>query len=211
VWLDAAAGKCDTSAGGSCSSDTPCPLTGFYTTGNPPILFDNIEGPGGVWSATTPSAECLANDVPAGTPTDGMSTFNADLATGQVARFNMVIPNGCNDGEAVCKPVNDRYTQFDDFLAREVPKIEASPAFGADGVIIVVYDEDERAGGVAAKNALGSGGHVVCAIISPLAVPGSYDQLYFHYSLLRTLEDGFRLSGYLGSANAVSAISSIWR
>ena len=211
VWLEAGTAKCDTGSGGSCTSNTACPLSGFYTTGNPPILFDNIEGPGGVWSATTPSAECLNNDIPAGTRTSGMSTFNADLATGQVARFNMVIPNGCDDGEANCKPVNHRYTQFDNFLAAELPKIEASPAFGSNGVIIVVYDEDERAGGLAPKNGFGSGGHVVCAIISPLAVPGSYGQKYYHYSLLRTLEDGFRLGGYLANANAVTPITSIWR
>ena len=140
-----------------------------------------------------------------------MSAFNADLATGQVARFNMVIPNGCDDGEANCKPVNKRYTQFDDFLAAEIPRIEASPAFGDTGVIIVVYDEDERAGGLAPKNGLGSGGHVVCAIVSPLAVPGSYAQKYYSYSLLRTLEDGFRLGGYLGNANTVAPIATIWR
>ena len=211
VWLDAGPGKCDTGSGGRCASNTACPLSGFYTTGNPPILFDNIEGPGGVWSPSTPSRECLANDVPAGAPKAGMSTFNGDLATGQVARFNMVIPNGCDDGEANCKPVNKRYTQFDDFLAAEVPKIEASPAYGNTGVIIVVYDEDERAGGLAPKNGLGSGGHVVCAIISPLATAGAYAQKYYHYSLLRTLEDGFRLGGYLGDANRVAPIASIWR
>jgi hypothetical protein len=210
VWLEAGAAKCDGGSGGSCSSNTPCPLSGFYTTGNPPILFDNIEGPGGVWSATTPSPECVSNDVPAGTPDAGMATFNADLASGNVARFNMVIPNGCDDGEANCPPAKNRYTQFDDFLASEVPQIEASPAFGTDGVIIIVYDEDERAGGLASKNGLGSGGHVVCAIISPLAVAGSYGQRFYHYSVLRTLEDGFRLSGYLGSANDVSAITGIW-
>jgi hypothetical protein len=210
VWLEAGTAKCDTGSGSSCASNTPCPLTGFYTTGNPPILFDDIEGPGGVWSPTTPSAECLANDIPAGTPTSGMSSFNADLATGHVASFNMIIPNGCEDGEANCKPVNNRYTQFDDFLAREVPKIEASPAFGNNGVIIVTYDEDERAGGLAAKNGLGSGGHVVCAIISRLAAPGSYSQTYYHYSLLRTLEDGYRLPGYLGNANDVMPIANIW-
>ncbi|HYZ56279.1 MAG TPA: alkaline phosphatase family protein [Streptosporangiaceae bacterium] len=211
VWLEAGTAKCDTGSGGSCASNTACPLTGFYTTGNPPIVFDNIEGPGGVWSPTTPSAECLANDIPAGTPSDGMSTFNADLATGQVANFNMVIPNGCEDGEANCKPVNNRYTQFDDFLAREVPKIEASPAFGSNGVIIVAYDEDELAGGNASKNGFGAGGHVVCAIISPLAIPGSYAQEYYHYSVLRTVEDGFRLNGYLGSANDVTPIATVWR
>jgi hypothetical protein len=211
VWLEAGTAKCDTGSGGTCTSNTACPLSGFYTTGNPPILFGNIEGPGGVWSPATPSVECLNNDIPAGTRTSGMSTFNADLASGQVASFNMVIPNGCDDGEANCKPVNHRYTQFDNFLAAEVPKIEASPAFGSNGVIIVVYDEDERAGGLAPKNGFGSGGHVVCAIISPLAVPGSYGQKYYHYSLLRTLEDGFRLGGYLANANAVTPIASIWR
>jgi hypothetical protein len=211
VWLQAGTAKCDGGSGGSCTSNTPCPLAGFYTTGNPPILFDDIEGPGGVWSPTTPSAECVANDIPAGTATDGMSTFNAGLATGQVADFNMVIPNGCSDGEATCKPVNNRYTQFDDFLATEVPKIEASPAFGSNGVIFVVYDEDERAGGIAPKNGLGSGGHVVCAIISPLAIAGSYGQTYYHYSLLRTIEDGFNLGQYLGNANAVTPVTSIWR
>ncbi|HEX2321446.1 MAG TPA: alkaline phosphatase family protein [Streptosporangiaceae bacterium] len=210
VWLEAGKAKCDTGSGGSCTSDTPCPLTGFYTTGNPPILFDNIEGPGGVWSATTPSQECLANDVPAGTDNDGMVTFNDALASGDVARFNMVIPNGCDDGEANCKPVNNRYTQFDNFLAREVPQIESSPAFDNNSVIIITYDEDERAGGLAAKNGLGSGGHVVCAIISPMAVPGSYDQKYYHYSVLRTVEDGFRLSSYLGDANAVTPLNDIW-
>jgi len=92
-----------------------------------------------------------------------------------------------------------------------VPKIEASLAFGTNGVIIVVYDEDERAGGLAGKNGFGSGGHVACAIISPLAVAGSYGQKYYHYSLLRTLEDGFGLGGYLGNANAVTPIASIWR
>jgi hypothetical protein len=211
VWLEAGTAKCDTGSGGSCTSNTPCPLTGFYTTGNPPILFDDIEGPGGIWSPTAPSAECLANDIPAGTAQAGMSTFNADLATGQVARFNTVIPNGCDDGEANCKPVNNRYTQFDDFLAREIPKIEASPAFGRTGVIIVVYDEDERAGGLAPKNGFGSGGHVVCAVLSPLAVPGSYGHKYYHYSLLRTLEDGFQLGGYLGNASAVTPITGIWQ
>jgi hypothetical protein len=211
VWLEAGQAKCDTGSGGTCTSDTPCPLSGFYTTGNPPILFDNIEGPGGVWSATTPSQECLANDVPAGTDDAGMATFNHALATGDVARFNTVIPNGCEDGEANCKPVNNRYTQFDNFLAQEVPQIEASPAFGSNGVIIITYDEDQRTGGVAAKNGLGSGGHVVCAIISPMAVPASYGQKYYHYSVLRTLEDGFGLGTYLGEANAVTPINDIWR
>lgn len=211
VWLEAGTAKCDTGSGGSCTSDTACPLSGFYTTGNPPTQLDDIEGPGGVFSPLTPSSECVANDVPAGTEQDGMAGLNTDLASGNVAAFNTIIPNGCDDGEANCKPVNDRYSQFDDFLAREVPKIEASPAFGADGVIIVVYDEDQRAGGVQPANVLDQGGHTVCAVISPGVVPGEYAQKTYSYSVLRTLQDGFGAFPYLGYANQVAPLPVSWK
>jgi phosphoesterase family protein len=210
TWLEGGAARCDTGMGGTCESETACPLTGFYTTGNPAILFDNIEGANGVWSATDVSQECLQNDIPAGDRNDPMGFFNQALAEGNVANFNLILPNGCEDGEGNCAPINNRYSQFDAFLAREVPLIEASPAFGDDGVIIIVYDEDERAGGMAKKNGLAQGGHVPCAILSPLAIPGDYDDTYYHYSLLRMLEDGFALSGYLGDANSVTPVNTIW-
>ena len=200
VWLEAGTAKCDTGSGGSCTSNDPCPLTGFYTTGNPPIDFTDI-----------PYDECLANDVPAGTADDGMVTFNADLLTGNVGDFNLVIPNGCDDGEASCKPLNSRYTQFDAFLAREIPLIESSPAFGDDGVILITYDEDQRMGGLAAKNGLGSGGHIACALISPLVRPGEYSDTTYSYSVLRTIQDGFGLQPYLGSAAQVVALPVVWK
>ncbi len=210
VWLEAGAGRCD-GGGSSCASDDPCPLTGFYTTGNPPVVFDDIEGPGGIFSATTPSAKCLANDIPAGTDADGMSIFNADLAAGHVATFNTIIPNGCDDGEGSCAPVNNRLTQYDDFLAREVPLIEASPAFANNGVIIITYDEDQRMGGLTPHNGLGQGGHTVCAILSPLVMAGNYPAQTFSYSVLRTMQDGFGVSPYLGAAAGVSALPVVWK
>ena len=36
TWLEGGTARCDTGSGGTCTSDTPCPLTGFYTTGNRP-------------------------------------------------------------------------------------------------------------------------------------------------------------------------------
>jgi hypothetical protein len=210
TWLEAGSARCDTGSGGTCTSDTPCPLTGFYTTGNPAILFDDIEGPDGVWSATDPSQECLQNDIPAGDDTDPMGFFHQALASGKPANFNLIIPNGCEDGEGNCAPINNRYTQFDSFLAREVPLIQASPGFGANDVIVVVYDEDERAGGMAGKNGLGQGGHTVCAILGPSVVPGEYGDTAYHYSLLRTIEDGFGISNYLGHAAEVPPLNTIW-
>jgi hypothetical protein len=210
TWLEGGTAKCDGGSGKNCSSETPCPLSGFYTTGNPAILFDNIEGQNGVWSATNPSQECLQNDIPAGSLTAPMATFNQALASGNAANFNFVIPNGCDDGEANCAPIHNRYSQFDAFLAAEVPLIQQSPAFGSDGVIIIVYDEDQRAGGVSSKG-FGQGGNVPFAILSPLVVPGTVDGVYYHYSLLRTLEDGFGLPSYVGNANDVTPITGIWQ
>jgi hypothetical protein len=200
TWLEGGTAKCDTGSGGSCSSNDPCPLTGFYTTGNPPINFTNIS-----------YEDCLASDVPAGDETDGMSIFNAALGQGDVSDFNLIIPNGCDDGEANCKPLNNRYLQFDAFLRREIPLIEASPAFGSDSVIVVTYDEDQRMGGLAPKNGLASGGHTLCLVLSPLAVPGDYTAKTLSYNVLRTLQDGLRLSPYLGDAASVTALPLRWR
>jgi hypothetical protein len=35
--------------------------------------------------------------------------------------------------------------------------------------------------------------------------------VFDHYSFLRTMEDGFRLAGYVGNASAVKPINNIWR
>jgi phosphatidylinositol-3-phosphatase len=208
TWLEGGIARCDTGSGSLCEPQGPCPLTGFYTTGNPAILYDNIEGAHDVWSRKHKSRECLHRDIYAGRP---MGIFNRALASGNVPDFNYVIPNGCDDGEANCKPVHNRYTQFDDFLAKEIPRIMASPAFGSDGLIIVTYDEDERAGGLAKKWGYGAGGHVATLFLGPQVRPGEYPGMYNHYGLLRTLEDGFRLRGYVGYANDVPAITRIWR
>ena len=210
TWLEGGTARCD-GGGSNCPPQGPCPLTGFYTTGNPPINYADIEGQDGVWSATNKSQECLHHDIYAGPDQAPMGDFNDALARGDVPAFNLVLPNGCENGEGTCKPTNNRYRQFDDFLAREVPRIEASPAFGSDGVIVVTYDEDQRKDGLASKNGFGSGGPVVCAVLSPLVQPGEYDGTYYHYSLLRTLEDGFGIDQYVGHAADVTPISAIWR
>ena len=117
-----------------------------------------------------------------------MSFFNAALAEGNVARFNLVLPNVCESGSDLCAGSSNTVTQFDDFLRREIPKIEASPAFGRDGRIIITWDE----GGDPID------GTFCMVVLGANVKPGVYGGGPFtHYSLLRTLEDGFGLTPHL--------------
>jgi hypothetical protein len=171
------------------------------------MYYDNIEG--GVYQDNiAPSPECLTNVVATGTtkPND-MSWFNKALATGDVPRFNFVIPNDCQQGHDICGHSTDTVGQFDRFLAREIPKIEASPAFDANSVIIVTYDE----WGDQPPPPAGDHRVVFLALGRPVN-PGVYTSgPYNHYSFLRTMEDAFSLKGHLKHARTAKPINTIWK
>jgi phospholipase C len=202
-------------------------LNGYDVKHNAAMYYDGIEGPYGVWSATSTSDLCKASVVPAGTtgPND-MRYFDAALATGRVPRFNLIIPNECENGHDTCPPNPPSATgQFDEFLRREVPKILASPAFGSNGVLIITYDEGtSTAGGGGANGStpcdawvdcpsfFDGGGNVPFLVISDLAKVGVFDAyVRDHYSLLRTLENGFAIRQYLGRAAAAQPIVDVWK
>jgi hypothetical protein len=103
---------------------------------NPALYFSGLQG-GRVDEAIAPAPACRTNDLPTGTTgPDDTSTFDAALRNGDVGAFNLIVPNDCENGHDLCG-THDRVRQFDDFLAREVPKIESSPAFGPDGTILI--------------------------------------------------------------------------
>jgi hypothetical protein len=204
------------------SMPEPCYLTSTGTAKaqnhygakhNPAIFFDDIEGAGGVWSPTDKSAECLANDIPTGgTGPNDMSTFDAALGSGSVATFNLVVPNECEDAHDNCKPQGPSITQFNDFLRREIPKIKASPAYADDpnAAIIITFDEGTSNRGDGNGHQFAGGGHIMFAVVSHRATPGIYGGSFDHYSLLRTLEDAYGISSYLGGAATASPITGFW-
>src|SRR3954468_2024305 len=144
---------------------------------NPALYFTNLR------------RSCRTSDLPLGS------------AFGDAGDFNLVIPNNCDNGHDPCG--GDPVRHFDDFLSREIPRIEASPAYGSDGVIIVTWDE----GG----NPPDDPGHVAALVLGPLVKPGSVDRArHDHYGLERTLAEGFRVAP-LARAKRARAISTIWR
>jgi len=198
VWAESMPYPCTTVSTGS---DRHLNLYAAYHI--PVLYYSNIG-----------AAECKSYVLPAGTtdPND-MRYFDEALAkghtlhTGKIARFNLIVPNKCEDAHDVChrSPVHGRLRQFDDFLRREIPKIEASRSFDDHSLIVVVFDE-------------GSGGdigappkRIVMAMFGGQVVPGTYGGRFDHYSLLRTLEEGFGLQTYVGGAASARPIDTVWK
>ena len=133
---------------------------------------------------------------------DDTSAFDAALRTGDVGNLNVIIPNDCANGHDRCA-THDRVRQFDDFVAQEIPKSQASPALGSDGVIFITWDEgpDPRH----------KPGNVVTAVLGPQVRAATIDATgHDHYGLERTLAMGFGVAP-LAHARRATAITTIWR
>jgi hypothetical protein len=221
AWNESMAEPCALVNNGSSTT-----LNSYAVKHNPAVYYDGVEGVGGVWDADNRSRLCLDNVISTGDPDapNDTSDLDAALASGDVARFNYIVPNMCEDGHDTCLPnPPSALGQFDQFLAREVPKILASPAFDENSVLIVTYDEgSSTAGGGGSNdgapcqawetcpNAFHGGGNVAFAVKGALATPGVYESFANHYSLLRTLEEGFGLSTFVGAADSADPITEIW-
>jgi phosphatidylinositol-3-phosphatase len=138
-----------------------------------------------------------------------------DLASADsTANFIFITPNLCSDGhDAKCADGRrGGLAAINVFLKQWVPLIEAAPAFRADGMLIITFDESDGAGASGstaccnekplpgAKYPPGfngpGGGRIGAVVLSPFVKPGTVsDTPYNHYALLRTAERLFGLPG----------------
>jgi hypothetical protein len=159
------------------------------------------------------SGQCAANDV-------GLTQLPADLAdSSSTANVSYVFPDECDDGHSDCTGSNpvpvigseaDELAQADAFLKRFVPLITSSPAFRADGLLVITWDEGDDPfgccgepfrdpdgsfpGGEAGSPGTG-GGQVGAVAISRFIRPRTISlHTYNHYSLLASIEGLFGLS-----------------
>ncbi len=199
-WSESMANQCDVVDHGAAFSKNI-----FSAHHTPAIYYTQIHGKA-YDEAITPNQECLAHVRSMGSSnvpndTSAFDTAIAGPAAGTPA-LTYIVPNDCENGHDPCG-TKDPVRQFDDFVAREVPKIEASPAYGPDSVIIVTWDEG--------ADPPHKPTHVLTVVTGPLVKPGAMSAAaYTHPSLLRTLEDGFRLP-VLSGARKVAAFGGIWR
>jgi phosphatidylinositol-3-phosphatase len=161
---------------------------------NPFVYFRNVQ-------EETERHNSLKNSV----DFDGPTGLYADLASGHVPTFSLIAPNQCNDQHgrgnagAFCNfDPNDDGTQAglnpalifrgDVTVQRLVTAIKKSPAWReGNNAIVVLWDENDYS---LAPNT----NHVLVLIDTSYGVRGvKSERRYTHFSLLRSLEAGFRL------------------
>lgn len=169
-------------------SGTNCPLKqdGLYAPKhNPMIFFQDVTD-----NNSANSVYCIKHVRP-------YSELETDLQSNNVASYNFLTPNLCNDmHDSGCDK------RADTWLSREIPKIMASAAYKDNGAIFVTWDE-----GGDGNNPIGM------IVLSPLAKVGYSNTVavaYSHASLLRTMQDIFGLQPYLGEAVRATSLSDLF-
>jgi phosphatidylinositol-3-phosphatase len=172
---------------------TTVPLTatnGYVPRHNPFVFFDDVTG------TNDP------NDTYGLVHIRPYSELAGDLTNNTVARYNFISPNLCDDGHDTCAPQEDSIRQADDWLASEVPKILNSVAYSNNGALFITWDEsdvgDEPIGMI---------------LLSPLSRGGGYSNNihYTHSSFLRTMQEIFGVSPWLGDAANATDLSDLFR
>lgn len=171
---------------------TRCPLVsyGLYAAKhNPMIFFDDVTD-----TNDPQSAYCIAHMRP-------YTELANDLKNDSIASYNFITPDECDDmHNAVGCNTLDSVKNGDTWLAAELPKILNSQAYKAGGVIFITWDEGE-----------GSDGPIGMIVLSADAKPGYSNNIHYtHSSTLRTVEEIFGVSPYLGDAANATDLSDLF-
>lgn len=165
-------------------------INGYAPRHNPFVYFDDMTGTNDPYDAYG-----LAHIRP-------YTELARDLTNHSIARYNFITPNLCDDGHDTCTPQENAVRQTDDWLASEVQKILNSAAYSNNGAIFITWDEGEG----------GSDGPIGMIVLSPLARGGGYfnNLQYTHSSFLRTMQEIFSVTPWLGDAANAADLSDLF-
>jgi hypothetical protein len=170
-----------------------CPIqsTGQYAAKHVPFVFfqDVVGSPPGATAANC------------GPHMFAFSDLAGHLTSGNVAAYNFITPNLCNDmhGNTGC-PGTSEITQGDTWLATNVPVIMASDAYKS-GAIFITWDESE-----------GGEFPIGMIVLSPFAKGHGYKNtlMYYHSSMVRTVQEIFGVSPLLNDAKNQIDLSDLF-
>lgn len=173
-------------------SGKECPLSNKYPYAvrhNPFVYFDDVTN-----KRNINSAYCIAHIRP-------FEELGRDLAHNSVAQYNFITPNVCNDMHDSCGPLYNKIAQGDAWLAKYLPEILNSQAYHDGGAIFITWDEANTADGP-----------IGMIVLSPFAKGNGYagSVHYDHGALLRTVEEIFGVTPYLGNAASQSDLRDLF-
>jgi hypothetical protein len=185
--------------------------SGAYATFRDPFVY---------FESITSSSGCGSEVV-------GLSALKSDLASAaSTPSLSYIVPDRCHDASPVTCSAGAAAgpADADALLESVVPEIMASKAYKSGGLIVITSDEAPSSGEFedsssccgqptypnlpAQAGRVKGGGAVGALLISPYVPAGKTSpEPYNHYSLLRTIEEDFKLS-HLGYAG-LSAVKSL--
>jgi hypothetical protein len=111
--------------------------------------------------------------------------------------FTYIVPDQCHDmhGTTTCSDFDGLLQAGDHYLQETVPRIVSSPGFTSHSAIFVVWDEDDYSSNFGCCSSLPmlGGGHTLGLVISGRSSRKRSATPMNHYSLLRTILQGFDL------------------
>ena len=168
--------------GSACNTAT----SGNYAARHVPFVYFS--------TLTGDSARCNSHVVDFAN--DATHSFATDLA-GSTPDLVYIAPNLTDDMHNPVPASTTNYTNGDTWLASIVPTITASPAYLDDGMLLIVWDEDDLSGVIAADDP------IPMFVLSPLAkTPYQSATHADHYAVLATIEDALGLPRLGAAAQA---------
>ena len=174
-------------------SGTVCPLDDNFLYApkhNPMVYFDDVT------NNNDPNyAYCITHERP-------FTELVTDLENNTVAQYNFITPNLCDDmHNSVGCDTLDEVKNGDTWLSEQVPMILASSAYQQGGVLFITWDEaddDDQPIGM--------------IVLSPLAKGDGYTNSihYTHSSTLRTVQEIFNITPFLGDAANATDLSDLF-
>ncbi len=173
-------------------SGTECPLksTGKYAPKhNPMVFFDDVTDGNKITSQN-----CIDHERP-------YTELAGDLANDKLPDYSFISPDLCNDMHDTCAPQNDPIKQGDDWLSDLVPKVLASKAYADGATLLITWDEGNN----------GSDGPIgMIALGKHVKVGGVSMTHTTHSSTLRTVQEIFGLSPFLGDAANATDLADLF-
>jgi hypothetical protein len=165
------------------------PVNGYVPRHNPFVYFDDITG-----TNDPDYAYGIAHIRP-------YSEFAGDLAANNVARYNFITPDLCDDMHDSCPPLTNQILQGDAWLSTEIARITNSQAWQNNGAIFITWDESQSA-----SDPIGM------VVISRLARGNGYHNniFYTHSSTLLTVQEIFGVRPLLGDAANATDLSELF-